>query len=53
MVGGDVLYRWSRPGTRRFLDWGVAAASIVLLVLIVWIGWDYAQRGKIQSVAGL
>jgi TRAP-type C4-dicarboxylate transport system permease small subunit len=53
MVCVDVLYRWSRPGMRRFLDWAVAAASLVLLVLIVWIGWDYAQRGKVQSVAGL
>ena len=53
MVCVDVLYRWSRPGMRRFLDWAVAAVSLVLLVLIVWIGWDYAQRGKVQSVAGL
>jgi TRAP-type C4-dicarboxylate transport system permease small subunit len=27
--------------------------SIFLLLLIVVIGWDYAQRGKVQSVAGL
>jgi TRAP-type C4-dicarboxylate transport system permease small subunit len=53
MVCVDVLYRWSRPGMRRFLDWAVAAVSLLLLVLIVWIGWDYAQRGKVQSVAGL
>ncbi len=53
MVCVDVLYRWSRPSMRRFLDWAVAAVSLVLLVLIVWIGWDYAQRGKVQSVAGL
>jgi TRAP-type C4-dicarboxylate transport system permease small subunit len=53
MVCVDVLYRWSGPGTRRFLDWAVALVSIVLLAMIVWIGWDYAQRGKVQSVAGL
>ena len=53
MVCVDVLYRWSGARTRRFLDWAVAAVSIFLLVLIVWIGWDYAQRGKVQSVAGL
>ncbi len=40
MVSVDVLYRW-------------AAVSIFLLVLVVWIGWDYAQRGKVQTVAGL
>jgi TRAP-type C4-dicarboxylate transport system permease small subunit len=53
MVCVDVLYRWSGARTRRFLDWAVAAVSIALLLLIVWIGWDYAQRGKVQSVAGL
>jgi TRAP-type C4-dicarboxylate transport system permease small subunit len=53
MVCVDVLYRWSGARTRRFLDWAVALVSIALLVLIVWIGWDYAQRGKMQSVAGL
>ena len=53
MVCVDVLYRWSGARTRRFLDWAVAAVSIFLLVLIVWIGWDYAQRGKVQTVSGL
>jgi TRAP-type C4-dicarboxylate transport system permease small subunit len=53
MVCVDVLHRWSGPGMRRVLEWSVAAVSIVLLVLVVWIGWDYAQRGKVQSVAGL
>ena len=53
MVCVDVLYRWSGARTRRVLDWAVAAVSIFLLALIVWIGWDYAQRGKVQSVAGL
>jgi TRAP-type C4-dicarboxylate transport system permease small subunit len=53
MVCVDVLYRWSGARTRRFLDWSVALVSIVLLVLIVWIGWDYAQRGKVQTMAGL
>ena len=53
MVCVDVVYRWSGARTRRFLDWSVAAVSIFLLLLIVVIGWDYAQRGKVQSVAGL
>jgi TRAP-type C4-dicarboxylate transport system permease small subunit len=53
MVSVDVLYRWSGARTRRVLDWAVAAVSIFLLVLVVWIGWDYAQRGKVQTVAGL
>jgi len=52
MVCVDVLHRWSGPGMRRFLEWSVAAVRLVLLVLILWIGWDSAQRGKVQSVAG-
>lgn len=53
MVCVDVLYRWSGARTRRVLDWLVAAVSVLLLTLIVWIGWDYALRGRVQSVAGL
>jgi TRAP-type C4-dicarboxylate transport system permease small subunit len=53
MVSVDVLYRWSRPGMRRFLDWAVAIASLLLIGIILWWGWDYANRGKVQSMAGL
>ena len=53
MVSVDVLYRWSRPQMRRFLDWMVAIASMALILVILWYGWDYAQRGRVQSMAGL
>jgi TRAP-type C4-dicarboxylate transport system permease small subunit len=53
MVSVDVLYRWSPPGLRRFLDWMVAAASMALVLVILWWGWDYAVRGQVQSMAGL
>lgn len=53
MVSVDVLYRWSPPGLRRVLDWAVAIASLALIGVIVWWGWDYAVRGKVQSMAGL
>ncbi len=53
MVSVDVLYRWSPPALRRVLDVVVCAAALILvLVIIVW-GWDYANRGKVQSVIGL
>lgn len=53
MVSVDVLYRWSKPRMRRFLDWMVAIASLALIAIIVIVGWDYATRGKVQSVIGL
>lgn len=53
MVSVDVLYRWSPPGLRRALDWVVALAALALVAVILWWGWDYAVRGKVQSMAGL
>ena len=53
MVSVDVLYRWSPPRMRRVLDWAVAIASLLLVLVILWWGWDYAVRGRVQSMAGL
>ena len=53
MVSVDVLRRWSPSGFRRVLDWMVCIATLVLLVVIIWWGWDYAQRGRVQTMAGL
>lgn len=53
MVSVDVLYRWSPPKLKRLLDWVVCIAALVLVLVIVWWGWDYANRGKVQSMAGL
>lgn len=53
MVSVDVLYRWSPPKLRRALDWIVALAALTLIGIIIWWGWDYAQRGSVQSMAGL
>ena len=53
MVSVDVLYRWSPPRLKRVLDAVVALAALGLVVVILWWGWDYAQRGKVQSMAGL
>ena len=38
---------------RRALDWAVAIASLILVLVILWWGWDYAMRGRVQSMAGL
>ncbi len=53
MVSVDVLYRWSPPKIKRVLDWVVALAALALIAVILWWGWDYAQRGRVQSMAGL
>jgi TRAP-type C4-dicarboxylate transport system permease small subunit len=53
MVSVDVLYRVVSPGARRVLDWAVAIASLLLIGVILWWGWDYAVRGQVQSMAGL
>lgn len=53
MVSVDVLYRWSPPRIRRLLDWMVCLAALTLIAIIIWWGWDYANRGKVQTVIGL
>jgi TRAP-type C4-dicarboxylate transport system permease small subunit len=53
MVSVDVLYRWSPPRIRRLLDGVVCFAALVLVLIIIWWGWDYAVRGKVQTMAGL
>jgi TRAP-type C4-dicarboxylate transport system permease small subunit len=53
MVSVDVLYRWSPARVRRLLDGVVAVAALTLVAVIIWWGWDYTQRGKVQTMAGL
>ena len=53
MVSVDVLYRWSPPNIKRVLDWVVCGAALALVVIIFWWGWDYAVRGKVQTMSGL
>jgi TRAP-type C4-dicarboxylate transport system permease small subunit len=53
MVSVDVLYRWSGARMKRFLDTMVAVAALLLIAVIVVVGWQYAQRGSVQSVIGL
>jgi TRAP-type C4-dicarboxylate transport system permease small subunit len=53
MVSVDVLYRWSGARMRRGLDAMVALAALALIAIVIVVGWDYAQRGRVQSVIGL
>ncbi len=53
MVSVDVLHRLSRGRWRRALDTAVALGALLLLAVVIWVGWDYAQRGRVQSISGL
>ena len=53
MVSVDVVYRWSGPRAKRVLDYLVSAAALCLVAIIIWWGWDYALRGRVQTVIGL
>ncbi|MBN8749155.1 MAG: TRAP transporter small permease [Variovorax sp.] len=53
MVSVDVLYRWSPPKIKRVLDAVVSIAALALMLVVLWWGFDYAMRGRVQSMAGL
>jgi len=53
MISVDVLRRWSPPGMGRVLDSAVALAGMALSLILIVVGWDYAQRASFQSIAGL
>jgi TRAP-type C4-dicarboxylate transport system permease small subunit len=53
MVSVDALYRISSKHIRRVLDWVVFLAALTLVCVILWWGWDYSLRGKVQTVIGL
>jgi TRAP-type C4-dicarboxylate transport system permease small subunit len=53
MVSVDVLHRLSGRRMRRVLETLVAVAALALLGVIIVVGWQYAVRGGVQSMAGL
>jgi TRAP-type C4-dicarboxylate transport system permease small subunit len=53
MVSVDALYRAVPTGAKRVLDLVVALAALALMLVILWWGYDYAVRGRVQSMAGL
>lgn len=53
MISVDALYRVVSPRLRRILDMVISLAALALMIIILWWGWDYAVRGRMQSMAGL
>ena len=53
MVSVDALYRAVPTGAKRVLDLVVALTALTLMLIVLWWGWDYAVRGRVQTMAGL
>ena len=49
----DALKRALPSRGVRLLEAAAALAALALMLLILWWGWDYAVRGKVQTMAGL
>jgi TRAP-type C4-dicarboxylate transport system permease small subunit len=47
------MHRTAPPQFRRVLEAVITILSLALLAIIAWYGWDYAQRGKVQTIIGL
>ncbi len=53
MISVDALYRAVPTHIKRVLDAVVALAALALMLIILWWGYDYAVRGRVQTMAGL
>jgi TRAP-type C4-dicarboxylate transport system permease small subunit len=53
MVCVDLLHRKSTPSIRRVLDTVAAAAGLVLIGTMIWVGSDYAWRTRFQTIPGI
>jgi TRAP-type C4-dicarboxylate transport system permease small subunit len=53
MVSIDLMHRLAPRALQRALDALISLVSLGLLAVIIWYGWDYAQRGKVQTMSSL
>ena len=53
MVSVDVLYRLMGVRGKRIFDLVTSLAALILVAVIIWWGWDYSLRGRVQTVSGL
>lgn len=53
MVSVDVLRSKLRGRPQRVLETIVALAALLLLGLMIVVGYDYAWRGRVQTISGL
>jgi TRAP-type C4-dicarboxylate transport system permease small subunit len=52
-VSVDILYRACRGRARDALEAFITLATLLLLAILVWFGWDMAYRVRFQNLAGL
>ncbi len=53
MVSVDVMYRLVGARGKRVFDFVTSVAALTLVAIIIWWGWDYSTRGRVQTVIGL
>jgi TRAP-type C4-dicarboxylate transport system permease small subunit len=53
MVSVDLVHRLLKGRARRALETLIAIAGAFLLVVLIWFGYDYALRGRVQTIIGL
>ena len=53
MVSVDVLRQVASPRFKNLLSYLVSAITLILLVVLAWYGWDFAKRGRFQTMSGI
>lgn len=53
MISVDLLYRKSGPRMQRAVDWIIFASSVMLMLAILWWGYDYTYRTRFQTIPGI
>ncbi len=53
MISVDLLYRKAGPRLKRALDWLIFTTSVILMLAILWWGYDYTYRTRMQTIPGL
>ena len=53
LVSVDLFYRMLRGRHRRALEGFITLATLVLLCILFWFGWDLTMRVRYQNLAGL
>jgi TRAP-type C4-dicarboxylate transport system permease small subunit len=53
LISVDLFYRLARGRQRRLLEAAIALATLTLLAILFWFGWDLVTRVRFQNLAGL